>query len=139
MTMNKDLFYAILAMDSYNRGYGLRIAGLSDTGNIGNASIQQISDSRANSASVNAGFFASSYMWNGETVISYRGTDSLLSDAWYGYGLALGTYDKATQANLAVDFFKAVTGREVNDAATPANVTTVVARSGSQDATGEAL
>ena len=29
--MNRDLFLAILAMDSYNRSYGKRLAGIGDT------------------------------------------------------------------------------------------------------------
>ena len=32
--MNRDLFLAILSMDSYNRGYGQGITGLSNTGLI---------------------------------------------------------------------------------------------------------
>ncbi len=30
MTMNRDLFLVILSMDSYNRGYGQNVKGLSD-------------------------------------------------------------------------------------------------------------
>jgi hypothetical protein len=39
--MNKDLFLAILAMDSYNRGYGTHLTGLSSTRGtlVGNAEI----------------------------------------------------------------------------------------------------
>ena len=44
--MNRELFLAILAMDSYNRGYGQGITGLSNTGLIGNASILSQSDIR---------------------------------------------------------------------------------------------
>ena len=33
--MNRDLFLAILAMDSYNRGYGAGVSGLSESGKIG--------------------------------------------------------------------------------------------------------
>jgi hypothetical protein len=40
MTMTKNLFLAILSMDSYNRGYGQGISGLSETGSIGNAIIK---------------------------------------------------------------------------------------------------
>ena len=44
--MNRDLFLAILSMDSYNRGYGQGITGLSNTGLIGNASILSQTDIR---------------------------------------------------------------------------------------------
>ena len=50
-----------------------------------------------------AGFYAIAYNWNGETIISYRGTNfdpggsvedfldsPLLKDAWNGWTLALG-------------------------------------------------
>jgi hypothetical protein len=37
--MNRDLFLAILSMDSYNRGYGQSIKNLPDLGSVGNASI----------------------------------------------------------------------------------------------------
>jgi hypothetical protein len=70
MSISNDLFMAILAMDSYNRGYdpGISISGTS----IGNATLRLQSDVQANSAERAAGFFAQSYTWNGTTVISYR-------------------------------------------------------------------
>jgi hypothetical protein len=74
--MNEDLFRAILAMDSYNRGYNAGITGLSDDPNttqIGNATVAARSSSLQNSPEVAAGFYAIAYNWNGETVISYRG------------------------------------------------------------------
>ena len=37
--MNKDVFLAILSIDSYDRGYNQGVKGLSDTGGIGNATI----------------------------------------------------------------------------------------------------
>lgn len=75
---------AILAMDSYNRGYdqGLDVvaAGGSAT-QIGTATIGNASSTLASSPEVQAGFYAAAYTWNGQTVISYRGTntDSMLS------------------------------------------------------------
>ena len=42
--MNKDLFLAILALDSYNRGYGERLGGLPASGMLGDARI--LTDSR---------------------------------------------------------------------------------------------
>ena len=81
--MNQDLFLSILAMDSYNRGYdqGTLIGSGDSTSNqneigrqIGYATItaQDIS-----SAAKAVGFYALSYEWNGQTVISYRGTNQI--------------------------------------------------------------
>lgn len=91
--MNRDLFLSLLALDSYNRGYGKRliVAGSNsgrDSGEagrqLGNATIseQDISDS-----AFDAGFYAIAYDWNGEKIFSYRGTDDLLRDAVTGYGV----------------------------------------------------
>jgi hypothetical protein len=72
MTISNDLFMAILAMDSYNRGYN---PGLNIVGNqIGNASIGL---AKGDQEAVAASFFAQAYTWNTKTVISYRGTDVL--------------------------------------------------------------
>lgn len=79
MAISNDLFLAILAMDAYNRGYG---AGMGDpnTGlpgtQIGNATIRFDIDLPAGAQP--ASFYAQSYTWNGQTVISYRGTDQAL-------------------------------------------------------------
>ena len=74
MAISEDLFLAILAMDSYNRGYnaGLNLAvfGVSGT-QIGNAEIRTDELPLGYEA---ASFFAQAYSWNGRTVISYRGT-----------------------------------------------------------------
>jgi hypothetical protein len=51
--MNEDVFRAILAMDSYNRGYNAGITGLSGT-QIGNATVSTQSDSSEGSPEVNA-------------------------------------------------------------------------------------
>jgi serralysin len=116
--MNRDLFLAILAMDAYNRGYNAGIAGLSDAvgTQIGNALISRgVLDT--DSAAVSSGFYAIAYNWNGEKVVSYRGTDSnfglaipvLSGDLANGYGLAVGA-PYGPQANLAIDFYKDVAG-----------------------------
>jgi hypothetical protein len=94
-----DLIYAILAMDSYNRGYGSGINGLLDTtdSKIGNYTVY---DSKGDTQAFTAGFYAIAYKnaATGETVISYRGTDNKgilnseqlgQSDPLFGYGLAL--------------------------------------------------
>ncbi|MEX3012041.1 hypothetical protein [Hoeflea sp. TYP-13] len=112
MTISKELFLAILSMDSYNRGYnaglgdgqnvvnGSDIDGLGDAIGtaIGTAEISAKSPSDADSDEYEAGFYAVAYTisgsvdipeLNGETVISYRGTDEIFggeggSDAWNG-------------------------------------------------------
>ena len=80
-TMTPDLFLAILAMDSYNRGYA---AGVTmPSASLGNVTISTTYDDP------NAGFSATAYNINGgvpgltdafgnpvTTVISYRGTDN---------------------------------------------------------------
>ena len=69
---------AILAMDSYNRGYGKGL-GL-DQPSIGNATFLMQSSILAGSPEVTAGFYAVAYEISGEVVISYRGTDDPLDD-----------------------------------------------------------
>ena len=87
MPISPDLMLAILSMDSYNRGYGAGLAdgihvdangndidGLDEAGaQIGNATVLNIPLPRG---AVAAGFHAVAYSWNGQTVISYRGTDN---------------------------------------------------------------
>lgn len=86
MTINSILMNAILSMDSYNRGYD---AGITLTGtSIGNASLSIDSselgtvnpDGIGGDRDENIGFFAQAYDYNGETIISYRGTDQLPED-----------------------------------------------------------
>ncbi|MCH3014575.1 hypothetical protein K3W98_14770, partial [Listeria monocytogenes] len=62
MTINSDLFLAILALDSYNRGYRQGIAGLSSQSgtSLGNAIIYQDSQSADGSAQA-AGFYGIAY------------------------------------------------------------------------------
>ncbi len=79
MTMSPELFMSILSMDSYNRGYDAGISGLSESGGLGNATITTtLSDvlETFEADAQAAGFYAIAYQWNGETVISYRGTDN---------------------------------------------------------------
>ena len=111
-------------MDSYNRGYGQRINGLSNAigTSIGAATLT------GNDTSIKAraaGFFASAYTYNGETIISYRGTDgNTITDALNGYGVALGYADQP-QGNLATEFYLTVTGKHVYDLTAPSNVVVV--------------
>jgi hypothetical protein len=74
--MNADVFRAILAMDSYNRGYGVGVSGLVCS-SLGSATILQDSTAQFGLSVTSAvGFYASAYSWNGQTVISYRGTNT---------------------------------------------------------------
>ncbi len=146
--MNRDLFLAILSMDSYNRGYGRGIkfsandiaSNKNEVGvKIGNAIVTQQDNSES---AVAAGFYAIAYdmtgvagFADGERVISYRGTDRLFnnpfgngpgSDFW-AYGIGVGqpfalTGGLTDQARLTIEFFRAVAG----DGADPfaANITT---------------
>ena len=80
MSISKDLFLAILAMDSYNRGYGAGITGLSEvsdgTTKIGTATVSKnIQDAGISAEAQAAGFYAISYDTEYGKVISYRGTD----------------------------------------------------------------
>ena len=99
--MNRDLFLAILAMDSYNRGYGQGVTHLEveiRKTKIGNATIARQSDVRLGTDGVNAGFYAIAYdmtgvagFASGERVIAYRGTDGILAgDLLYGWTLGGG-------------------------------------------------
>jgi len=98
MNVNIDLLLSILALDSYNRGYGVGITSLpglklDEDGHvvsvwIGNAKI--INDSSISLGLANtqgAGFYAIAYDMTGvagfsagQTVIAYRGTDADLAD-----------------------------------------------------------
>lgn len=72
--MNSNIFRAILAMDSYNRGYGSGVyidgLGVTPVGrNIGTALI--IADSTRSLGLVttsDVGIYASAYRWNGGTM-----------------------------------------------------------------------
>jgi len=129
----KDLFLAILAMDSYNRGSGAGINdggsgdtdGLGASGQIGTATIN-FDSGVLTSGGVRldepAGFYAVAYTMSGgstieglapgTTVISYRGTDSTpagdtTTDATRGWPLGGGDYF-TPQTALSIDFLDAV-------------------------------
>jgi hypothetical protein len=75
--MNRDVFISLLALDSYNRGYGQKVN--TDGNSIGSAQIiNRLTvgvDAEKYSSWQSAGFYAIAYEWNGETIISYRGTN----------------------------------------------------------------
>ena len=140
MTISKELFLAILALDSYNRGYGAGIDdgvgtddGLGVNGaSIGNAAILR---DRGNDAAKDAGFYAVAYtlgeavgsgadaLASGSTVISYRGTDNFeaynkasgandVINGWLG-----GSGTPTSQTSLALEFYESVTGKSVFEGA----------------------
>jgi hypothetical protein len=123
MTMQNKVYSALLAMDSYNRGYGANVI-------INGSSLGSIDILTRESLNITdqqyvnwqtAGFYASAYEWNGENVISYRGTNPDFGDlntflrspgfrdVWNGWTLGAGFAD-ASQGQLAIDFYRAVTG-----------------------------
>lgn len=116
--MNIELFKAILAMDSYNRGYDRGIVELSDAigTKIGNASISYTIEDVAEAKA--QGFYAIAYKTlSDETVISYRGTDANFVNPWGDtgsdllHGYATGGGDQNNQqAKLAIAFYEAVAG-----------------------------
>ncbi|MCA9423138.1 MAG: hypothetical protein KC592_19115 [Nitrospira sp.] len=77
MSTSAELMYAILSMDAYNRGYN---PGMVLTGSqIGSATISTDSteefrvpgsDPEDPTPDQDAGFYAVTYEWNGETIIS---------------------------------------------------------------------
>jgi hypothetical protein len=69
MPISQDLFFAILSMDAYNRNYNE--AMLVNGTQLGNATLLSVPNP---TGFVNASFFAQASTWNGQTVISYRGT-----------------------------------------------------------------
>ena len=120
---SSTLMKAILAMDSYNRGYNAGLVFGNDANDseaingvtqIGNYTVYR---SLGNDVAKNISFYAIAYQYNGETVISYRGTDSLL-DALTGYdigaGVAIGATDGTAQGTMAFDFYNAVDALTTN-------------------------
>ena len=106
--MNDELFKAILALDAYSRGYdkAIRITG-NDT-QLGTAQFVGQSSIAANSPEIDAGFYAIAYNYDGQTIISYRGTSTssggaTLTDVVNGWPMGGGFFDD--QAGLALRFY----------------------------------
>ncbi len=134
--MNRDVFLSILALDSYNRGYepGLDLGTSSDASGtqIGNATI---SKNKGDADARDASFYAIAYNWEGETIISYRGSDyhdgwweqfpfvniPTSTDFWDGWSATAGW--TSGQVGLAIDFYEDVTGTTISGSAS-SNVTT---------------
>ena len=127
LQLESDLMLAILAMDAYNRGYNSSL-DLDAIKQIGQATVSADSSDKFNEVDTrNSGFYAVQYSWDGKTVLSYRGTDNDgvfakpdkgASDIWSGWSIGAG-YANASQATWAEKFYKAVTGQEVDAAASP--------------------
>jgi hypothetical protein len=113
--MDKDLFLALLSMDSYNRGYNPGISGLGGIGTgIGGTTLISQSAIGETSAEVAAGFYAAAYNTEYGTVISYRGTDinnglPSADDVLNGWQIGGGSYT-ASQFALSTEFLEAVAG-----------------------------
>jgi Lipase (class 3) len=144
MTINREVFLSILAMDSYQRGYAVGIKGV-DGNKIGNAIIKEDSSEKLGLPQTSAiGFFAQSYLWNGETVISYRGTDfdafngitsadgvvsgtkkflnsEFIQDLTKGWSTFTGLGTNS-QFPMARAFFKSVSGGDFDDGVTYSNI-----------------
>lgn len=125
--MNTNLFKAILAMDSYNRGYGegITLPVALNTTKIGNATIISQSDTDATHDPVKKGFYGIAYqLASGEKVIAYRGTDDYNGILDYftskdvgSWTLGTGNY-RAEQALMALQFYNGVAGNP-SDTRTP--------------------
>ena len=135
MAISKELFLAILSMDSYNRGYAAGISGLGGEGSkIGIATVKKDSEQLLDdSSAIQAGFYAVSYEisssdnlpeLSNETVISFRGTDDPLgsdsgNDLWNGWWVGAGFTDwpwgGGSQATFAKEFYEAVSGLSLYD------------------------
>ncbi|PZP55670.1 MAG: hypothetical protein DI586_06145 [Micavibrio aeruginosavorus] len=119
IVMNNNLMKAILAMDSYNRGYnaGIQLSQNPDV-MLGNAKIIMNSSVLGNGKDQAIGFYAIAYqLAGGEKVISYRGTDvdfltfeGLTTDVWNGWGVGTGS-PAGKQAGMAFEFYRAVAGQ----------------------------
>jgi hypothetical protein len=98
---------ALLSLDSYNRGYLPGIAGLGGIlSELGHATLITDSETTSSTSATAqaAGFYASAYSYNGQTIIAYRGSDDRFLDPLFGYGTGAGyaTGDTTAQSELAV-------------------------------------
>lgn len=113
--MSNELFYAILAMDAYNRGYGAKLTGLSDAigTKLGNATVI---GSAGDAAAQANGFYAIAYELDGQKIVAYRGTDdttifSRSSDLWNGWVQGAGIL--SSQSEDAIRFYERIAGQSV--------------------------
>lgn len=118
MTISNNLFQAILAMDSYNRGYnqGIYIDDIPGESAIGNATVIQESNVAPGSSQVEASFFAAAYAAGNDIYISYRGTDDLslfTGDILSGWPGALGSL--SLEAAYAIGFYNQIVDAVTTD------------------------
>ena len=128
MTLSSDLFKAILSMDAYNRGYDASIALTGDS--LGNAQIATMVNDLGETVALDSsildnsdqgiGFYALSYVYDGDIVIAYRGTDYPEDDTippkdiFHGWSLGAGNLE-SEQAQMAVEFYKAILTSDKSD------------------------
>ena len=74
--MNREVFPSLLALDAYNRGDGAGLYNLPVEGSLGAATRGTDALAELDPADVlSSGFYAIAYNWDGETIISFRGTN----------------------------------------------------------------
>jgi hypothetical protein len=88
--MSERLMQAILAMDVYNRGFHGALLNFNPA-RIGQAVFTSESSRALGPNADNAGFYATSYRYAGQTIVSYRGTDDFLLDPLTGWPLGAGS------------------------------------------------
>lgn len=106
MTISIELNYAILALDSYNRGYGSSVE--IDGATIGGMTFLPREslgvDAQIYKTWQDAGFYAAAYQDTvGNIVISYRGTDGIAAGDYAAWGGGGGF--QTLQAELAAQFY----------------------------------
>lgn len=111
--MNSILMNAILSMDAYNRGYNAGIVfgsniedseAINNVTKLGNATVFR---SKNDQLAKDISFYAIAYQYNGQNIISIRGTDEFNADRLNGYDVGLGMPD-APQAGMAFEFYRSV-------------------------------
>jgi len=119
--MEERLLNAILAMDSYNRGYvsgvNIDVAGPDGTFNptLGGTQLGQYTIINATASNYkDDGFYAIAYQNGDQIIISYRGTDNFFDDPTAGGGDILNGYDsgggfaETAQSKDAIKFYNDV-------------------------------
>jgi hypothetical protein len=82
--MDPQIFRAILAMDSYNRGPTAHVKVSGDGVGFATVIPTFVQENQGN------GFAAVAYNYAGGKIISYRGTDGIAADALHGFGIGAG-------------------------------------------------
>jgi Ca2+-binding RTX toxin-like protein len=124
MAVSNELYYAVLAMDAYNRVNRVSdpLAFAVPGTIVGFARLRTEALESLPSGYENAGFFATAYDLEGEVVISYRGTDfqggidELVADVFNGWIASFGT-TPSPQLAAAELFYETVAQRDVFEGA----------------------